>query len=168
LKKQLNAVRFYLALPPNTTYAKETDIFVAGRELKNGNELSGGDYLGIVNVGLIKDPEALLFNFETFDEGISVHQTFFGSSKIIVAGSQIHQFIVAFIDNTGDPNIQFYPLQNQLPVIMEDSHGNRYDLTGLVVSGPNEGTRLLSPDGYFAHSFAWELFFEENIEMFDE
>jgi hypothetical protein len=138
------------------------------RELKSGNELLGGDYFGVVNVGLIKDPEALLFSYDDFDNHITVYQTFFRGSKIIVVGSKTLQFIVAFIDNTGNPGIQFFPVQNQLPTIMEDSHGNRYDLTGLVVSGQVEGTRLPSPEGYFARSFAWELFFGDNTEMFEK
>ena len=78
------------------------------------------------------------------------------------------QFIVAFKDKTGDPNNQFSPVQNALPVIMKDNNGNHYDITGLIVSGPSTGDRLLSPDSYTAHSFAWELFFGNNIELFED
>ena len=80
-------------------------------------------------------------------------------------GSKSLQFIVAFKDNSGDPNIQYSPVQNALPVVFEDSHGNRYDITGLIVSGPSVGKRLPAPISYSAHSFAWTLFFND-IELF--
>jgi len=137
------------------------------RELKSGNELTGDDYFGLVDIGRIKDPEALLFNYDDFDDQIMIYQTHFNSSKIIVAGSKALQFIVAFTDNTGDALIQFYPVQNELPVIMEDNRSNRYDLTGLAVSGMNKGTRLPSPDAYFAHRFAWDSFFGNNVQVYE-
>ena len=140
--------------------------------LKQGNEqgepdfgddqLSGGDFFGIVN-----REATLLFNYDVFGDAITVYHTNFRNSKVIVVGSEALQFIVAFRDNTGDPNIQFSPVQNTLPVILEDSKGNRYDMTGLVVSGPSEGKRLAAPNAYTAHSFAWELLFS-SIEVFEE
>lgn len=129
--------------------------------------LPGGDYFGIINVGFVKDPEALLFSYDVFADSIKVFQTSFRSSKIVVAGSKALQFIVAFKDNTGDPDIQFFPVQNALPVILSDNKGNHYDITGLIISGPSAGTRLPSPNAYTAHSFAWELFFGGNIELFE-
>ena len=130
--------------------------------------LPGGDFFGIVNSGIINGGNgALLLNYESFNDGITVYNTYFRNSKIIIVGSKALQFIVAFIDKTGDPKNQFTPVQNALPVIMKDNIGNYYDITGLIVSGPSEGDRLSSPDSYSAHSFAWELFFGSNIELFE-
>ncbi|MCF6171221.1 MAG: DUF3179 domain-containing protein [Bacteroidales bacterium] len=141
--------------------------------LKQGNEegdpgsgdeqLSGGDFFGIAEREAI-----LLFNYDLFDDDIGLYHTNFRNSKVIVVGSEALQFIVAFRDNTGDPGIQFSPVQNALPVVMEDNNGNRYDMTGLIVSGPSEGKRLAAPKAAFtAHSFAWELLFN-SIEVFAE
>jgi len=136
---------------------------------KNGStfETLSGDYFGIVKVGQIKEPEALLFDYGVFGDSINVFQTHFRSSRIVVAGSRNLQFIVAFVDNSGNPENQFAPLHNELPVIMEDNYGNRYDISGLVVSGPAAGNRLPSPRAYTAHAFAWGLFFGNNIEFFE-
>lgn len=129
--------------------------------------LPGGDYFGIVNIGVTNGGEAaLLFNYDVFDDSIKVHYTNFKNSNIIVAGSRTLQFIVAFKDNTGDPNIKFFPVQNALPVILADNKGNSYDITGLIVSGPSKGNRLPSPKSYTAHSFAWDSFFGSNIELY--
>ena len=77
------------------------------------------------------------------------------------------QFIVAFKNNTRDSDIQFHPIQNALPIIFGDNKGNRYDLSGLIVSGPLTGSRLTSPIAYTAHSFAWDLFFGDHIELYN-
>ena len=74
---------------------------------ENDVELPGGDLFGVIS-----RESALLFNFDDFDENIKVYHVGFGSAKLIVAGSKGLQFITAFKDNTGDPNIQFYPVQN--------------------------------------------------------
>ncbi len=121
--------------------------------------LLGGDYFGMV-----KDGSALLFNYEVFDDPVKVYQTNFRGPKIVV-GSEALQFIVAFRDNTGDTEREFSAVQNALPVVMKDNTGNEYDLTGLVVSGPDKGKRLPAPDSYTAHSFAWELIFND-LEVF--
>ena len=140
--------------------------FKQGRDLGDPDEgtieLPGGDFFGVVN-----GEAALLFNYDVFEEPIKVYHTNFRNSKIIIAGSEAQQFIVAFRDNLGDPNIKFSAVQNALPAIFKDSKGNHYDMTGLVISGPSMGNRLPSPVAYVAHSFAWELFFN-NLEIFVE
>ncbi len=137
-----------------------------GHDLGDPNEetieLPGGDFFGVIN-----REAALLFNYDVFEDPIKVYHTNFRSFKVIVVGSESLQFIVAFKDNTGDLNIQFSPVQNALPVIFEDNKGNRYDITGLAVSGSSAGSRLPTPIAYTAHSFAWELFFNK-LEIFEK
>jgi len=134
----------------------------------NNTILPSGDYFGIINIGVTNGGEAaLLFNYDSFEDSIKIHHTNFSNSNIIVAGSKLLQFMVAFEDNTGYPDIQFYPLQNALPVIMADNKGNSYDITGLIVTGPLKGNRLPSPTSYSAHSFAWESFFGGHIELYE-
>ena len=137
-----------------------------GRDLGDPNEetieLPGGDLFGIIN-----GEAALLFNYDNFGDAIKVYHTNFRSSKVIVVGSESAQFIVAFRDNSGDPKIQYSPVQNELPVVLKDSHGNRFDINGLTVSGPSAGKRLPIPISYTAHSFAWNLFFNQ-LELFEK
>jgi hypothetical protein len=125
-------------------------------------ELPGGDLFGI-----IKGEVAMLFNYDNFGDAVKVYHSNFRASKVIVVGSESLQFIAAFRDNSGDPEIQYSPIQNELPLVFEDSHGNRYDMTGLAVSGPSAGKRLPVPVSYTAHSFAWNLFFNQ-IELFEK
>ncbi|MFK5856166.1 MAG: DUF3179 domain-containing (seleno)protein [Bacteroidota bacterium] len=130
---------------------------------------SRSDYFGIVNTGVINGGDgALLFNYDIFGDSITLYNTSFRNSNIIVLGSTILQFIVAFDNNTNIPSSNFYAVQNALPVVLADNLGNRYDITGEIISGPSKGNRLPSPDSYTAHSFAWELFFGNNIDIFEK
>ncbi len=52
---------------------------------------------------------------------------------------------------------------NKLPILLNDNNGTVYDITGLAISGADEGKRLESPLAYGAKMFAWEGFFGENI-----
>lgn len=131
-------------------------------------ELFSGDYFGIANHGISHDDEVLLFNYDNFVDSVSLIQINYGKSNLLVAGSKTLQFIVAFKNNTIGSDILFHPIQNALPIIFGDNKGNRYDLSGLVVSGPLAGSRLTSPISYTAHSFAWDLFFGDRIEFFDK
>lgn len=128
----------------------------------NDIELPNGDLFGIVS-----RESVLLMNYSSFDDNIKLYQNSFGGMKLILVGSKGLQFITAFKDNTGDPNIQFFPVQHALPVILKDSNGNHYDMTGIVVSGPSKGMRLPAPISYWAHSFAWNLLFNK-IELFED
>jgi hypothetical protein len=140
-----------------------------GNPDNHNKDIATSDYFGIINVGVVNGGNgALLFKYDNFSDSIDVYNTYFRNSKVIIAGSKSLEFIIAFKDDTGNPNIQFYPVQEALPVIMKDNNGNRYDLTGLVISGPSAGNRLPSPKAYSAHGFAWESFFGGNTIMFEE
>lgn len=151
-----------ICVNPNHSYEQ-------GGQGNNNKDITGGDFFGIINVGVVNGGNgALLFNYDVFDDSIKVYNTYFRNSKVIIVGSEALEFIIAFNDNTGNPNIQFYPVQEALPVIMKDNYGNRYDITGLIISGPSAGGRLSSPKAYLAHSFAWESFFGGNTSIFEK
>ncbi len=135
----------------------------------NNRDISSTDLFGIINVGVVNGGNgALLFNYNLFDDPIKVYNTYFRNSRVVIAGSKSLEFIIAFKDDTGLPNNQFSPVQNALPIIMQDTNGNHYDLTGLIISGPHVGHRLPSPKAYVATSFAWESFFGGSTTVFEE
>lgn len=134
--------------------------------VQKGNKSLDSDYFGIIKKRIAHEDEALVFNIELFEEQIQLYQIQHYNYKMIVIGSKNYQFIIAFIDNIGVADIQFVAVQNGLPIIMKDNLGNSYDLTGKVIDGPRLGHRLTSPPSYFAHAFAWDLFFYNNYEIF--
>jgi len=127
-----------------------------------------GDYFGVVNTDIINGGKnALLTNYNIFADSISLYQTNFGNLDIIILGSNALQFIVAFENNTNIPSTKFYAIHNSLPIIFGDTNGNKYNIMGVIVSGPDIGKRLQSPKSYSAHPFAWELFFNSSIKILE-
>jgi hypothetical protein len=63
--------------------------------------------------------------------------------ELLLLGSSVCQFITAF-NKPGGPGqvVEYWAVQNKLPVVLADSDGNSYDVWGEVVDGPNKGLRL--------------------------
>ncbi|NOR87697.1 MAG: DUF3179 domain-containing protein [Bacteroidales bacterium] len=131
---------------------------------KNKASLSG-DFFGIIKQEIAHEDEALLFNYDHFSDTIGIYQFTFDNKEVLIVGSRKLQFIHAYIIQS--PNL-YYPVQDALPIIFKDNVGNMYDLSGYIIDGPQKGNRLTSPISYTAHSFAWELFFPNHTEIFEE
>ena len=131
--------------------------------------VASGYSFGIVNNGISNGGlGAMLMNYDNFTDSVSVITTYFRNNELIIIGSRYHQFIVAFINNSGNSNTKFQPLQNKLPLIFFDNMGNEYDITGKIVFGPDIGKRLSSPISYWAHSIAWGAFYDDNIVFLED
>lgn len=88
-----------------------------GNSYSNYKNKAESDYFGIINVEVVNGGNgALLFHYDLFDDSIKIYNTHFRNSKVIIAGSRALEFIIAFNENTNDPNLLFYPVQNALPV----------------------------------------------------
>lgn len=61
---------------------------------------------------------------------------------IVLAGSRGRQFAVAFRRALNGELLQFTAVQNRLPLVMEDQHGNLWNVFGEAVFGPDRGARL--------------------------
>jgi len=120
---------------------------------------------GIIDKRIAHADEVLLFEPSLFSDSISILQTDYSGSKMLIIASKSWQFVTAFI-NDSPSETQFFPVQNKLPIAFADSNGNSYDLTGMIISGPDLAKRLLSPMSYSARSFAWDLFYKDQIERF--
>ncbi len=140
-----------------------------GDPVDNNVVIPNGDFFGFVNTNItVGGKAAMLFNYDMFADSVSTYNTNFSNLKVIVVGSKTLQFIVGFIDDTGNPESVFSPVQNSLPIILSDNFGNKYDITGLVVDGPLKGKRLGSSTSYTAHGFAWASFFGSGIKIFEK
>ncbi|MDX2443933.1 MAG: DUF3179 domain-containing (seleno)protein [Bacteroidales bacterium] len=92
-------------------------------------------------------------------EIIVIHDEVEGVPMVIV-GSVGSHFIVSFKnDIEGNPR-DFEPLQNSLPLIMKDSEGNKWDITGKAVDGPRKGDFLHPSSSFMGYWFSWGTFFE--------
>jgi hypothetical protein len=84
------------------------------------------------------------------------------SSKTLFVGSRSPRFIMAF---KASLNKEFFPVQDQLPIVMKDEQGNYYNWFGTVVKGPSHGEKLDIPNYYTAYWWAWKDFFNGFIHI---
>jgi len=73
---------------------------------------------------------------------IKVIEDDFEGVPIVLAGSRGRNFAVAFERELNGELRRFIPLQGQLPLLMEDEQGNRYDAFGQVAAGPEKDAQL--------------------------
>ena len=96
------------------------------------------------------------YPLDHFDDNISVINDFFEGESLILIGSQKGKFITGFIRESG---IDYTPLQDQFPLVFEDSNGNKYDVLGRTLEGPDLGKKLKQPDAMMGYWFALVDFF---------
>jgi hypothetical protein len=87
--------------------------------------------------------------------------------KIIVIGSSINQYIVSFERKLGDTELEFKPTNKGLPVILEDTEGNSWDIFGFAVSGPRVGQRLKPTHSFMGYWFSFATFYP-GIQIFPD
>ncbi|TNE58315.1 MAG: DUF3179 domain-containing protein [Bacteroidetes bacterium] len=79
---------------------------------------------------------------------------------ILVIGEPTLKFYTAFYHPAPtDESRAFRAVQDSLPVVMADAHGNYYNVWGDHVSGPDAGEHLKPANSMIAYWFAWGAFF---------
>lgn len=101
-----------------------------------------------------------VYSTDNFDTPIEVIQEPFDGQELVIAGSSELNFTVSFYNepSIGD-RLSFEPVQNELPVIMQDDEGNKWNIFGEAVSGPREGSKLASTASYNGYWFAFADFY---------
>jgi hypothetical protein len=95
-----------------------------------------------------------------FNPKLQVINDVFEGEKILIVGSSEMKVSVSFFRTLADgTELEFQPVNEDLPVIAEDQEGNRWDIFGEAVSGPRKGEKLKHTGGYNAYWFAWADFF---------
>jgi len=113
-------------------------------------------------LGVLINGKAKAYQFEKFEgEDIDVIEDTFEGKELVIVGSEEKNFMVAFDRNFSGSMRTFSPLQNELPAVMKDETGNKYDFFGKVIEGPNVGELLESPTNYIGYWFSWGTFYED-------
>ena len=126
--------------------------------------------LGVID-SAIGDEGAVVkaYPVNRFESGIEVIYDRVGLSDYVVVGSSSSDISAAFHNRMDDGTVvnEFTAIQDQLPVVMEDSEGNRYDIFGYVVDGPDAGKRLEHARSYTGYWYGWADFFP-GIKIYGE
>lgn len=106
-------------------------------------------------------PLVKVYAINDFGDGVSLIKDTFDTVDYLIAGSTQHNFAAAFRLDPGSnaAHLVFQPVQDELPVIMQDSEGNKWDVFGRAVAGPRTGDRLPPARSYTGYWYAWADFF---------
>lgn len=81
------------------------------------------------------------------------------SIKIVIAGNEKDQYIVSFERTLGETLLEFKGTADELPVILEDNEGNKWDIFGYAVDGPRKGQRLKPTQSIMGFWFSFATFY---------
>lgn len=110
--------------------------------------------------GVIVSDHTKFYPIGAFGAEIEVINEGVNGVEIVVAGSTALNLVVSFERMTADGTVlNFMPVQGELPVVMIDGEGTKWDVFGRGVSGPRSGSQLAATSSYNAYWFAWAAFF---------
>jgi hypothetical protein len=90
---------------------------------------------------------------------ISLIEDTFEGVPIVVVGSGRRNVVMAFERTVNGELYSFTPVESSLPVVMEDDRGNRWDIFGMAVLGPDQGTQLKHVNSGMGFWFAFGAFY---------
>ncbi|MEO1712621.1 MAG: DUF3179 domain-containing protein [Bacteroidota bacterium] len=114
-------------------------------------------------LGVEIDGNLKVYPFEHFlGAELTLVEDSFQGEDLLVIGSREQNVQVAFSATLADGTRPTWTiLQGELPLILQDEEGNKWDLFGYAVSGPRAGEQLQAPTAYIGYWFAWVAFFPE-------
>lgn len=146
--------RDYSVYPYGSFREDQSVLFVVDN--LNDNRLHRKERVVGINVG----SASKVYPIRNFTNEVEVINDTVGDMQVVAAGSRGHNFGVIFNRELEDCTVlNFEPIQNKLPVMMQDNEGNEWDIFGTAVSGARTGQQLEKTNSYIAYWYAWTAFF---------
>ncbi len=106
--------------------------------------------------------ETRVFQIDEFPDTIHTINDAYQDYPLVTVGSSKYNFAAAYERSLRDGTLlEFKPVQNQLPIVMEDNEGTQWDIFGFAVNGPRAGAQLTQANSYIAYWFAWAAFYPD-------
>ena len=87
----------------------------------------------------------------------------FNGTELVIAGSKVHNFLVAFERRAEDGTLLNFSATNfsQGPAasILQDTEGNTWNIFGEAVSGARTGQKLKPLVSFMGYWFSWGAFY---------
>lgn len=114
-------------------------------------------------LAVIIGEQSKAYKFNKVGEGIDILYDKVGGENIVIVRSTDYNLNTAFSNSS---NLQFESVENTFPAIFKDQYGNKYDLTGKVIDGPDLDARLQKPTSMIGYWFSWPPFYPD-IEIYE-
>ena len=112
-------------------------------------------------LAVIIDDQAKAFPFNN-DASNSVILTSVGNTKLVVVKNSESNLMVSYNRKLTDgAELSFVAVKNELPLILLDNEGNKWDVFGRAVSGPRTGQELQTVPQMMGYWFAFAAFYPE-------
>ena len=111
-------------------------------------------------LGLIVEGATMVFPISSFGTGIAVKNVTFGGEDFVVIGSSGKNYAAVYkrkLDN--GTTLEFTITQGELPLVMMDNEGTKWDIFGEAIEGPRAGESLQQAKAFIAYWFAWAAFY---------
>lgn len=162
-------------LSTNTGFARSYGIYPYGDYRVNDNNLifpidtdDGRVPRKERVLGIEVGSNAKAYRFWAFPgREVTVLQDDFRGKSLVLAGSNDLNFLVAYERKLRDgTELEFTSIQDQLPIIMEDNEGNKWDIFGHAVEGSRKGETLPETSSYIGYWFSWGTF-HPGLELYE-
>lgn len=111
--------------------------------------------------GANNDPDPIdePFDPNVLTSDVVVINDIVNNKKIVLAGNEKDNYIVSFERELEGTLLEFKATQDDLPTILEDNEGNKWDIFGFAVEGPRKGKRLISTHSVMGFWFSFATFY---------
>lgn len=111
-----------------------------------------------------------VYEIGKFGDDIEVYHDTLADKKYVIIGSSSLDFTIAYKSTLRNgTKLSFSPVQDELPIVMEDQEGNKWDVFGKAIEGPRTGQRLRTAKSYSGYWFALrDIFRLPEINQFDQ
>ena len=104
--------------------------------------------------------KAKVYRFSQFENGGQVLSDQYDDLDLIIVGDKDRNYVVAFKNDLNGSAHQFSYVSNSSgSTVFKDELGNKYNLFGKVVEGPNEGDTLSKVTSFMAYWFSIGAFY---------
>jgi len=118
-------------------------------------------------LGVIINDLAKVYRFTIMEQdgSLKVIKDTFQDQELLVVGNNrfMNVFQIGGVSSAQDftsvMDREFIAVQGQLPIAFEDNTGNKYDVFGVVVEGPESGDRLGILEAYMGFFFSFGTFY---------
>jgi hypothetical protein len=112
--------------------------------------------------GIIGVTETRVFQFNEYPDTLYAKNIIMDGFHIVTVGNRSMQLLASYRKIVMDSeDLTFKPVQNELPAVLIDSEGTRWDIFGYAIDGPRTGERLLPANFINSFWFAWSAFFPD-------